>query len=57
MSRKHFLIALGIILALIIGALVWAFTAEAETTWDACYPIANANVSWGQTFHNGHWNN
>ena len=30
MSRKHFYIAMGIILAVMAALLVWAFSAEAE---------------------------
>ena len=55
MSRKHFLIALGIILAIIAALLIWAFTAEAEKTWDVCHEMTNTHVSWEQTFFPGPW--
>ena len=56
MSRKHFYIAMGIILAVMAALLVWAFSAEAEKTWDVECPMANTKISWQQTFYPGAWN-
>ena len=55
MSRKHFYIAMGIILAVITALLVWAFSAEAEKTWDVECPMVNTQVTWQQTFYPGPW--
>lgn len=46
------------ILAIIIG-LAWNYleSGEAERQKpDAVYPMANAHISWEQTFHGGAWN-
>ena len=55
MSRKAFLIAFGIIIAVIIALAVWAFSSAEEKTWDSCHPIANVNISWQQTYYPGSW--
>lgn len=47
-----------IILAVIIG-LAWNYleSSEAEELKpDVVYPMANAHISWEQTFHGGAWN-
>ena len=47
-----------IILAVIIG-LAWNYleSSEAEELKpDAVYPMANAHISWLQTYHGGAWN-
>ena len=55
MTRKAFLITFGVIMAVIIAVLVWGLTAEAEKTWDSEHPMANARVTWLETFHAGGW--
>lgn len=55
MSRKSFIIVLGIIAVAIAAILVWAFSAEAEKTWDVECPMANTNISWEQTYYPGPW--
>lgn len=55
MSRKNFFIVLGIIAAAIAALLIWAFSAEAEKTWDVEYAMANTNISWEQTYYPGPW--
>ncbi|MBO7711132.1 MAG: hypothetical protein J6S83_11730 [Lachnospiraceae bacterium] len=47
-----------IILAIIIG-LAWNYLESGEAEGqkpDAVYPMANAHISWEQTFHGGAWN-
>ena len=47
-----------IILAIIIG-LAWNYLESGEAVGqkpDAVYPMANAHISWEQTFHGGAWN-
>lgn len=56
MSRKAFLIAMGIILAAMAAIMIIAYTAEAEQNWDVCCPMANTHVTWEQTYHSGAWN-
>ena len=51
MSRKAFGISMGVIavvIALMIGISVMA---EKRPAWDVCYEMANARISWRQTFH------
>lgn len=46
------------ILAIIIG-LAWNYLESDEAEGqkpDAVYPMANAHISWEQTFHGGAWN-
>lgn len=47
-----------IILAIIIG-LLWNYLERGEAEGqkpDAVYPMANAHITWEQTFHGGAWN-
>ena len=47
-----------IILAIIIG-LLWNYLESGEAEGlkpDKVYPMANAHISWEQTFHGGTWN-
>ena len=46
-----------ILLAIVIG-LVWnALEANNQPqTWQTSYPMANAHISWEQTYHGGAWN-
>ena len=56
MKRKHFLTILPVIWAIIIGLMVLNFGSVAEDkTWDTEFPMANVNVTWLQTHHNGAW--
>lgn len=55
MSRKSFMIACGIIIAVIIAIAVLAISDAEEKTWDTCHPMANVNVSWQQTYYSGAW--
>ena len=53
-QRKTRLFPVIIAAALVIGALVAANVIQdrqIEETWDVSYPIANAHVSWNQTFY------
>lgn len=57
-TRGSIIFILIIILAVIIG-LLWNYleSGEAEEQKpDAVYPMANAHISWEQTFHGGAWN-
>lgn len=42
----------------IVGGLIWNTIEENKTppAWQTEYPIANANISWEQTFASGSWN-
>ena len=53
MSRKHFYITMGVILAVMAALLVWAFSAEAEKTWDVCYPMSNQHIEWTGAGYSG----
>ena len=53
MKRKTFYIMVGIIAAVIIALIWWSFSGADEPAWDVCYPMANANISWNQTYHGG----
>lgn len=51
MSRKAFVISMGVmavVIALLIGTSVMA---ERRPAWDVSYEMANARINWRQTFH------
>ena len=51
-TPKAISIALRVILIALIAFAIYAFsTAKACKTWDVEYPMANAHVSWLQTFY------
>jgi len=52
--EKIVLILLVVILAGVVGWMIGSSAAE-EPGWDECYPMANTNISWNQTFHSGGW--
>ena len=57
-TRGSIIFILMIILAIIIG-LAWNYIESSEAEGqkpDAVYPMANAHISWEQTFHGGAWN-
>lgn len=57
-TRGSIIFILMIILAIIIG-LAWNYLESSEAEGqkpDAVYPMANAHISWEQTFHGGAWN-
>ena len=53
MKRKTFYIILAVILATVIALAWWTFGGAEKPAWDTCYPMANANISWGQSHHGG----
>ena len=57
-TKGQILLIVMIILAVIIG-LIWNYIdSEPEYNWKptASYPMANAHISWLQTYHGGGWN-
>lgn len=57
-TRGSIIFIIMIILAIIIG-LAWNYLESGEAEGqkpDAVYPMANAHISWEQTFHGGAWN-
>ena len=58
-ERKVFAVMMGLVLLIIIvwGALELG-EAKSEQGWqpDVVYPMANAHISWEQTYHGGAWN-
>lgn len=55
MSRKTFAIFISVIAAVIMAMAGIAAAKENERTWDSEHPMANAGISWSQTFHGGSW--
>ena len=56
-TRGSIIFILMIILAIIIG-LAWNYLESGEAEGpkpDAVYPMANAHISWEQSFHAGSW--
>lgn len=55
MSKRTFSIFISVIAAGIIALAGMNMALENEKTWDECYEMANAKISWQQTFHSGAW--
>lgn len=57
MSKRAFGITLAIVaVAIMLEIMAGYFIGKAiEATWDVCYEMANAKVSWEQSFHPGAW--
>ena len=53
MSRKQFAIIISVLAAAIMAMAGIAAAMENERTWDSEHPMANAEISWSQTFHGG----
>ena len=56
-TKGQIIFVIMIILAIVIG-LVWNAVEESNKppTWQMSYPMANAHISWEQTYHGGAWN-
>ena len=57
-TKGQIIFVIMIILAIIIG-LAWNYLESGEAEGqkpDVVYPMANAHISWEQTFHGGAWN-
>ena len=55
MSRKAFWIFFSVLAAVIIALAGMNLALNSEKTWDESFPMANARVSWEQTFRAGAW--
>ena len=55
MSRKAFWIMISVLAAVIVALCVADERMAGKEDWDECYGMANAHISWGQTFHGGAW--
>ena len=56
MSGRTFKITFSI-MAVVLAALIFLNIMEDNRkTWDVCYDMANAKISWQQTFYPGPWN-
>ena len=57
-ETKGQIICVILLILAIAGGLIWNAIEENKTppAWDKTYPMANANISWEQTFASGSWN-
>lgn len=55
MNKRTFSIFISVIAAGIIALAGMNMALDNEKTWDECYEMANAKISWLQTFHGGAW--
>ena len=56
MKKKTFRIFIGI-MAVVLAVLIGLNSKEDQRKdWDTCYEMANANISWQQTYYPGAWN-
>lgn len=57
-TKGQIIFVIMIILAIVIG-LLWNYLESGEAEGqkpDAVYPMANAHITWEQTYHGGAWN-
>ena len=55
MTRKTFSILFSTLAAVIIAMAVMNARPVEAKGWDTCHAMANANISWEQTFFSGAW--
>lgn len=55
MTRRGFWTAFTILAAVIITLAGLNLGLKEPETWDESHDIANARISWSQTFHGGTW--
>ena len=55
MSSKGFRITISIMTVVIAVLIFLNIQEDNRKTWDTCYPMANVNITWRQTFHSGAW--
>lgn len=55
MKRKTFGITISVLAAVVIALAGLNIGLDRRVTWDSCYEMANAKISWEQTFHSGPW--
>ena len=57
-ETKGQIIFIILLVLAIVGGLIWNTIEENKTppAWQTEYPMANASISWEQTFKGGSWN-
>ena len=55
MNKRTFRILFSVLAAGIIALAGMNIALDNEKTWDSEHPMANAKVSWEQTFFSGAW--
>jgi len=55
MSKKSFRIIISILAVVIITIFGMNIAEDQKKTWDSEHPMANARISWEQTYHSGAW--
>lgn len=56
MSKKGFRIAMSILAAVIVALIGLNMTTAEDEGFDVSYQMANAHISWEQSFYGGPWN-
>lgn len=56
MTKKTWIISMIVVVIVLAAEILAGAAAEKEKTWDVCYEMANAKISWQQTWHGGGWN-
>jgi len=55
-KTARFAITLAVLVSVIAGLIALNMSdIGIENAWDAEFPMANAHITWEQTFHAGHW--
>lgn len=55
MNGKRFVIFISVMAAVIAALVIGEIKLDERHTWDECYPMANAKITWQQSFHSGGW--
>ena len=55
MERRTFGIFISVMAAVIAVLIGLNMKLDSVKTWDSEHPMANARISWEQTFHSGAW--
>lgn len=55
MNGKRFVIFISVMAAVIAALVIGEIKLDERHTWDACHPMANAKITWQQSFHSGGW--
>lgn len=57
MSKKGFRIAMSILAAVIVALIGLNMTTAEDEGFDVSYRMANAHITWEQTYYAGAWGN
>lgn len=54
-SRGKFYLLVAIVIAAVVGLIIWATSEAEEPEWDVSYPMTNTKITWEQAHHGDPW--